>query len=286
MASATIIGDDTAVITEEAGALGAFGHRMSWSAIFAGTVVGTATIFFLLTLGSGVGLSLVPAARVALSILNGAYENKTVQGRIDAHAADNKVAVGDLIDRFSGFFDVGDALHQRSAAVSTLLQVDANTAQSEFVNAALGFNHAPAVIAGATATPTPLYALSATSPIVHEGAAGESNMTFALTLDAAPASPVVVYYASQNGTAGGGDFGTVTGKLVFAIGQTTATVSVSIIDDDLPEGDETLAMVFGGAELKTGVAATGTIIDNDDATVHATLIGHLSLAEAHAGLLY
>jgi hypothetical protein len=38
---------------------------MSWPAIFAGAVVGTATIFFLVTLGSGVGLSLVPATGVA-----------------------------------------------------------------------------------------------------------------------------------------------------------------------------------------------------------------------------
>lgn len=65
MATTTIIDDGTAVVTEDAGALAGFGHRMSWPAIFAGAVVGTATIFFLLTLGSGVGLSLVPATRVA-----------------------------------------------------------------------------------------------------------------------------------------------------------------------------------------------------------------------------
>src|SRR5690348_14379147 len=65
MATTTIINDDMAVASEEAEALRGFGHRMSWPAIFAGAVVGTATIFFLLTLGSGVGLSLVPATGVA-----------------------------------------------------------------------------------------------------------------------------------------------------------------------------------------------------------------------------
>ncbi len=39
-------------------------HRISWASIFVGAVVGTATIFFLLTLGTGVGLSLVPASGV------------------------------------------------------------------------------------------------------------------------------------------------------------------------------------------------------------------------------
>ncbi|MBV9571888.1 MAG: hypothetical protein JO056_11675 [Alphaproteobacteria bacterium] len=38
-----------------------FRHRVSWSATFAGAVIGTAVIFFLLMLGAGIGLSLVPA---------------------------------------------------------------------------------------------------------------------------------------------------------------------------------------------------------------------------------
>src|ERR1041385_5946405 len=42
-----------------------FHHRISWASIFVGAVVGTATIFFLLTFGAGVGLSLVPASGVA-----------------------------------------------------------------------------------------------------------------------------------------------------------------------------------------------------------------------------
>lgn len=42
-----------------------FHHRISWASIFVGAVVGTATIFFLLTLGAGIGLSLVPASGVA-----------------------------------------------------------------------------------------------------------------------------------------------------------------------------------------------------------------------------
>jgi hypothetical protein len=62
----TVMGDDgAAIVAAETAAETAFRHRFSWSATFAGAVVGTAVIFFLLTLGSGVGLSLVPAAGVA-----------------------------------------------------------------------------------------------------------------------------------------------------------------------------------------------------------------------------
>src|SRR5947199_5057937 len=59
----TVVRDGTAVVaSDDAGA--DFRHRFSWSATFAGAVVGTAVIFFLLTLGAGVGLSLVPARGV------------------------------------------------------------------------------------------------------------------------------------------------------------------------------------------------------------------------------
>jgi hypothetical protein len=52
-------------IAEAEAAEQSFHHRISWPSIFVGAVVGTATIFFLLTLGAGVGLSLVPASGVA-----------------------------------------------------------------------------------------------------------------------------------------------------------------------------------------------------------------------------
>lgn len=59
----TVISDD--VMSEADEMDESFHHRISWASIFAGAVVGTATIFFLLTLGAGVGLSLVPASGVA-----------------------------------------------------------------------------------------------------------------------------------------------------------------------------------------------------------------------------
>jgi hypothetical protein len=44
-------------------------HRVSWAAIFVGAVVGTAVIFFLLMLGAGVGLSLMPAHKASTGFL-------------------------------------------------------------------------------------------------------------------------------------------------------------------------------------------------------------------------
>src|SRR5690242_4380449 len=59
----TIVREDGMMAAADAVQSG-FRHRFSWSATFAGAVVGTAVIFFLLTLGAGVGLSLVPAKGV------------------------------------------------------------------------------------------------------------------------------------------------------------------------------------------------------------------------------
>jgi len=60
-----VVSESAAVIAEDNALESTFRHRISWSSIFVGATVGTATIFFLLTLGSGVGLSLVPAHGVA-----------------------------------------------------------------------------------------------------------------------------------------------------------------------------------------------------------------------------
>lgn len=61
MALAESTGEGTGLIEDF------FRHRMSWSASFAGAVIGTAVIFFMLTLGSGLGLALVPAKDAASS---------------------------------------------------------------------------------------------------------------------------------------------------------------------------------------------------------------------------
>jgi hypothetical protein len=65
MATTVVAEDGTTIVSEPNEEDRSFRHRLAWGPIFAGAVVGTATIFFLLTLGAGVGLSLVPASGVA-----------------------------------------------------------------------------------------------------------------------------------------------------------------------------------------------------------------------------
>src|SRR4029079_10409085 len=63
------LGESGAALAESEAVSRSLWHRVSWAAIFAGAVVGTAVIFFLLMLGAGVGLSLLPAHRGSTGFL-------------------------------------------------------------------------------------------------------------------------------------------------------------------------------------------------------------------------
>jgi len=62
------------------------------------------------------------------------------------------------------------------------------------------------------------------------------------------------------------DYGTAVGTVRFAIGETTKTFTMPIVDDALVEGDETFTVNLSGpagATLGTTTTATITIVDND-----------------------
>lgn len=62
------------------------------------------------------------------------------------------------------------------------------------------------------------------------------------------------------------DYGTVVGTLRFAVGQSTRTFTIPIVDDALVEGDETLTVTLSGptaVALGPTTVATITITDND-----------------------
>ena len=71
---------------------------------------------------------------------------------------------------------------------------------------------------------------------VNEGD-GTNTVTFTVTLSNASNLPVTVAYATANGTAlAGSDYVAQNGTLTFAPGQTTATITVTILDDAVYEG--------------------------------------------------
>ncbi len=117
-----------------------------------------------------------------------------------------------------------------------------------------------------TVTGQNLPSLSVNSPQVTEGNAGTSDLVFTVTLSEASATSVAVDFATANDNAtAGADYVQTTGRLTFAPGVTSLTVSVPVNGDTATEGNETFRLVLSnpaGATLGTATG-TGTIVDDD-----------------------
>lgn len=92
--------------------------------------------------------------------------------------------------------------------------------------------------------------------------------TITVRRQGADASAVSVSYATVPGTATSGDFTAANGTIEFAAGEVEKSFTISVIDDQLAETDETFEVALsnptGGAILDENAdAAVVTIIDND-----------------------
>jgi Ca2+-binding RTX toxin-like protein len=132
------------------------------------------------------------------------------------------------------------------------------------VNAAL----APrASLATVTITNDDFPSLSIADVTVAEGNDGVTEAVVTVTLDLAATTEVMVNYATAKGTALlGTDFTATTGKLTFAPGETTKTITVPVIADTNVEPDETFTLTLTkptGAVLSTAARATITLTNDD-----------------------
>ena len=104
-------------------------------------------------------------------------------------------------------------------------------------------------------------ALSVDDASVSEGSG--ATLAFAVTLDRTRDRKVRVKYATSDGTATqGDDYTGVSGTLRFAAGETSKTVSVTVLDDAHNEGSETLTLTLSNASQarsSTMTTAVGTI---------------------------
>ncbi len=112
-------------------------------------------------------------------------------------------------------------------------------------------------------TPSPVPTLRVGDTMVTEG---DTTATFVVTLSSPAAEPVKVGTSTRDGTARQpGDYVLSRTMLRLAPGQTTATVSVDIVDDDQTEPGETFTLALFhpvGATIADGTA-TATISDDD-----------------------
>ena len=128
-------------------------------------------------------------------------------------------------------------------------------------NASISDSQGSVTITDDDGAPTISVADAATS---NENAAA---ITTTVTMSGASASTVTLNWSTSNGTASAGDdYSTAGGILIFNPGETSKTVSVNVLADNLPEGTETFNIGLSNVSTGATIAdATGviTIIDDD-----------------------
>lgn len=120
-----------------------------------------------------------------------------------------------------------------------------------------------------------------------EGDSGATNISFPVTLGSASASPITLTFTTTNGTATSpSDFtGTTTGTVIIPAGATTGTITIPIIGDVVAENTELFTLnvtADARAATVTRGTATGTIVDNDTASIIVTPTT-ITTAEAGTG---
>jgi hypothetical protein len=87
-----------------------------------------------------------------------------------------------------------------------------------------------------------------------EGKRGQTSFTFTVTLSAAYHQPVTMSYQTVNGTATTGDNNYIvkTGRLTFAPGETTKTITIEVKGDSKKEADEVLCLDLRRIEERYG----------------------------------
>jgi peptidoglycan/xylan/chitin deacetylase (PgdA/CDA1 family) len=129
-------------------------------------------------------------------------------------------------------------------------------------------------IARGTATVTivdddPAPTISIEDAAVTEGAAGSTtSVQVQVRLSAPSGRTVTVGYTTVDGTAiAGADHLATSGTLTFSPGQTSRTITLTVVGDDVFEGDETFGVVLSTPTNATLArsAATVTIVEDDPA---------------------
>lgn len=130
-------------------------------------------------------------------------------------------------------------------------------------------------------------ALSVANALVSpEGDSGSSPAVFVATLSAASGKTVTAAYATANSSAiAPGDYISTSGSLSFAPGETSKTVSVSVVGDTLDEADEVFLLNLS-SPVACSLAVTqvaGTIIDDDLAQRPTISVASASKTEGNSG---
>lgn len=119
---------------------------------------------------------------------------------------------------------------------------------------------------------------------ITEGDSGTKVASFTVSLSDSFSQAVTVDYATVDGTAvAGSDYEAATGTLTFAAEETSRTISVNVLGDDVAEATERFTVELsnpaGGALSLGDAEGTATILDNDQITL---TVDDLAVREGNA----
>ena len=149
---------------------------------------------------------------------------------------------------------IGDTLDEEDETVELYL--------SNPASAVLGATFGIGTIQDDDSAPT----LSSSEASVTEGNSGKSKLVFHITLDKPSGKPISVDFATADVSAvAPDDYDSVSGQLSFEPGETSKVVTVLVVGDTLPEGNEEFELVLSSPSnvLLASGNASGTIIDDD-----------------------
>ena len=114
--------------------------------------------------------------------------------------------------------------------------------------------------------------------------AAGATLDFAVTLSAPPPGPVTVDYRTLDVSAKAGeDYEAAEGTLSFAAGETAQTLRVTVLDDDVDEGDEKMVVLLDpGPGVARGDRLAAGTIENSDPLPAAWLVRFGRTASDHA----
>jgi Ca2+-binding RTX toxin-like protein len=167
------------------------------------------------------------------------------------------------------------AVGETTKTVAVTLNGDTANEADETINLTLS-NAVGLAIGDGTAVGTILnddLVVSIANASVSEGNSGTKNITFTITLDRPAPGPVVVSYATADGSAiAGSDYTAHSAVVTFSANETTKTITIPVIGDMLGEDDEAFTVTLlsaSGARIGTATA-TGTITNDDGAKPNPT----------------
>ena len=166
-------------------------------------------------------------------------------------------------------FDPGE----RSQTITVPLLDDAvheatETFQLE-LSSPFGANLAHGVGTGTITDDDPVPRLTARDATASEDA---GELTFEIVMTGESDSPATVDYATSDDTAlAAADYEAISGTLTFVPGESSKTIAVPLLDDEVHEADETLFLTLASPDgaVVDKDAGTGTITDDDEPPVLA-----------------